>query len=678
MCDNASSCSAGAGGARVTSTDWYPSGELERRTKPNSAVETRAYFEDGRISQMRRVANGVQQKDQTYDYDENGNRTRDERGTYLHSARDGLIKWTRSNGSTVSYRLMGSRAIKQSIDTQGPEYEYRYSGDRLDEIVASEAGQTATATLEYDALGATRFMRQQQGTTEYQYDEFERLRRVKGFGAPAGQSGDRYCYDALDRRALRIESSNTTATCATATPTTPGTREYAYVGLTNMLAREQTDTGAIRTYDYDSSYNRLGRSKVGDRYQSYAHDANGSVEGIEHADGTLPSTEQYPYDPYGRLESASRQIDDPPDEAENELATADMKDNPFRFQGFYYDAGTQTYDMQARDYRPDIARFLSVDRYSDADADLSLLADPVTQNRYAFAGGNPITLVEVDGHEPPSSFTNPCDPIYGSDERCSEASEEDQERSASNQQRFTYAYSENWKVGRATSPESDQRFVRQYVKYNLYVAEEAARRAQAKAQFERTGEMPQTVFDGGAPESPRPDFDNYDPGPMPWYLELAFSCGVGKVGCIKAGGGVLRGLRSLASRGAKPKPPVSRPSAPSVAKEGARGVDQGFAVGQGFRSFSQFKRVLGPAGEGRQWHHLVEQTPGNVGRFGPEAIHNTGNLVRLDTQVHRKVSGFFSSKQPFTGGQTVRQWASGQSYARQQQFARQVMERFGG
>ena len=452
VCDNASSCSAGAGGARVTSTDWYPSGEVERRTKPSSAVETRAYFEDGRISQMRRVANGVQQKDQTYDYDENGNRTRDERGTYLHSARDGLIKWTRSNGSTVSYRLLGSRAIKESIDTQGPEYEYRYSGDRLDEIVASEAGQTATATLEYDALGATRFMRQQQGTTEYQYDEFERLRRVKGFGAPAGQSGDRYCYDALDRRALRIESSNTTATCATATPTTPGTREYAYVGLTNMLAREQTDTGAIRTYDYDSSYNRLGRSKVGDRYQSYAHDANGSVEGIEHADGTLPSTEQYPYDPYGRLESASRQIDDPPNEAENELATADMKDNPFRFQGFYYDAGTQTYDMQARDYRPDIARFLSVDRYSDAYADLSLLADPVTQNRYAFAGGNPITLVEVDGHEPPSSFTNPCDPIYGSDERCSEASEEDQERSASNQQRFTYAYSENWKVGRATSP----------------------------------------------------------------------------------------------------------------------------------------------------------------------------------------------------------------------------------
>lgn len=138
-----------------------------------------------------------------------------------------------------------------------------------------------------------------------------------------------------------------------------------------------------------------------------------------------------------------------------------------------------------------------------------------------------------------------------------------------------------------------------------------------------------------------------------------------------------------AARLARPAPARdSRSSTPfsagRSAAKGARGVDQGFAVGAGFRSFSQAKRVLGPAGEGKQWHHLVEQTPGNVGRFGPEAVHNTGNLVRLDTAVHRQVSGYYSSKQPFTGGQTVRQWLGGQSYARQQQFSRQILDRFGG
>jgi RHS repeat-associated protein len=55
-------------------------------------------------------------------------------------------------------------------------------------------------------------------------------------------------------------------------------------------------------------------------------------------------------------------------------------------------------DMQARSYRPDIGRFLSADRYQDAQADLELQSDPLTQNRYAFAGGNPVSNIEFDGH----------------------------------------------------------------------------------------------------------------------------------------------------------------------------------------------------------------------------------------------------------------------------------------
>jgi RHS repeat-associated protein len=54
--------------------------------------------------------------------------------------------------------------------------------------------------------------------------------------------------------------------------------------------------------------------------------------------------------------------------------------------------------MQAREYRPDSGRFLSADRYESAAADQVLQADPLTQNRYAFAGGNPVNNVELDGH----------------------------------------------------------------------------------------------------------------------------------------------------------------------------------------------------------------------------------------------------------------------------------------
>jgi RHS repeat-associated protein len=100
-------------------------------------------------------------------------------------------------------------------------------------------------------------------------------------------------------------------------------------------------------------------------------------------------------------------------------------------------------------------------------------------------------------------------------------------------------------------------------------------------------------------------------------------------------------------------------------------------TGQGFRSFSAFKQALGPAGPGQQWHHIVEQTPGNVARFGGEAIHNTGNLVRLGTAFHRQVSGLYSSIRPDITGSTsltVRQWLSTQSFQAQGAFGQRVLQ----
>jgi hypothetical protein len=105
------------------------------------------------------------------------------------------------------------------------------------------------------------------------------------------------------------------------------------------------------------------------------------------------------------------------------------------------------------------------------------------------------------------------------------------------------------------------------------------------------------------------------------------------------------------------------------------------ASAQGFRSFSTLKTALGPAGAGKHWHHIVEQTPGNVARFGPEAVHNTQNVMRLDAAVHARVSGFYSSIQPQVTGSasmTVRQWMSTQSFEAQQAFGQEVLRQFGG
>ncbi|WP_152621849.1 hypothetical protein [Archangium violaceum] len=96
-----------------------------------------------------------------------------------------------------------------------------------------------------------------------------------------------------------------------------------------------------------------------------------------------------------------------------------------------------------------------------------------------------------------------------------------------------------------------------------------------------------------------------------------------------------------------------------------------------FKSFDDFKDFVGPAGEGKQWHHIVEKREANLKRFGSEALHNTENVVPLEEGLHADVSAFYSSKQEFiTGspGLTVRQWLNTQSYEVQRQFGLRAIE----
>jgi hypothetical protein len=106
--------------------------------------------------------------------------------------------------------------------------------------------------------------------------------------------------------------------------------------------------------------------------------------------------------------------------------------------------------------------------------------------------------------------------------------------------------------------------------------------------------------------------------------------------------------------------------------------------GQGFQTFGEFKRTMGVAGSGFAWHHIVGQTTSNLQRFGAQAIHNTGNLVRLEHgtgSIHQEITNFYNSVQPELTGTdtlTVRGWLSTQSFAEQQDFGIKVIIAFRG
>ena len=61
-----------------------------------------------------------------------------------------------------------------------------------------------------------------------------------------------------------------------------------------------------------------------------------------------------------------------------------------------------------------------------------------------------------------------------------------------------------------------------------------------------------------------------------------------------------------------------------------------------------------------------------------EMIQSQSNKVTLDYNVHRKISGFYSSKQDFTNGLRVRDWLAGQSFDFQTQFGWDIIKRFRG
>jgi hypothetical protein len=96
-----------------------------------------------------------------------------------------------------------------------------------------------------------------------------------------------------------------------------------------------------------------------------------------------------------------------------------------------------------------------------------------------------------------------------------------------------------------------------------------------------------------------------------------------------------------------------------------------------FKSFRAFKRAMGSAGEGKNWHHVVEQHAGNVKRFGAEALHNTENVIKVETAVHTEISAFYSSSQPELGGMVVREWLRTQSYEQQRAYGLEILRRFG-
>ncbi len=446
------------------STGWQHQRDLYRAasgcgsdptTWPKKQTTTWSQFDNGLPRTLDTVnGSGVTTESHTVGYTDdtgifvNGNRTSDryvlKRGQpstattclaaspcdakYVYDARDRLISHQLRAGKTNTYtydqpaQLIGDTTIRAGNLTSqienGVTSTRTYTAQQLTQAITGGA----TGKYWYDPLGNLDCVTTAAGTqadcsptdgatpsanlvADNAYDYLNRLASIRSYAAGTRTDTASYTYDAFDRTTKEVEDHAGTTKDRTTT--------FAFQGLTNLVTQEQQTGGSdpkTKTYAYDAFGHRLSLTDTtsggASTTYSYASDVHGSVSQLLDDAGNV--TASYGYTAFGGSDAPS---------SDTESLTSGDPDpqtplNPYRYASRRIDSGTVPsttpavasgaagYDMGARRYGPDLGAFLQQDQYNGALADLGLALDPLTQNRYALAGGNPISYVEWDGHAP--------------------------------------------------------------------------------------------------------------------------------------------------------------------------------------------------------------------------------------------------------------------------------------
>jgi RHS repeat-associated protein len=346
-----------------------------------------SYDAAGRLKQ-RKLANGV------------------ERGMYRYNEGDQITNMVvrAVNGGTTNklwlatygYDSVGNRMWAKHKDGRGDVYQYdatyQLTGVRYD-VKNPSAGYTAatgasrTVTYTYDALGnrvsmtdndnqtfytvnslnqytlagSTTYTYDDRGNLisdglwTYSYDHDNRLLSANKTGTTVA-----YVYDAFGRRISKVVNGVTT--------------RYVYAGMN--LVEERDGSGVLKAeYAYTSGVDKLVRAVVNGLTYYVHQDMLGNVVCLTNDSGQL--VEQYTYDAFGRPTVK--------DAGGNTLSTSKI---PFLFTGREYDWETGLYQYRARDYHPDLGRFLQPDPLGFASGD---------PNLYRYCVNNPVILSDPLG-----------------------------------------------------------------------------------------------------------------------------------------------------------------------------------------------------------------------------------------------------------------------------------------
>ena len=300
--------------------------------------------------------------------------------TYTYDTWGNITKIKDLNGRqrTYSYNEYGEITKASETYSDGSAKEYTYTYDSGGNILTETIGNV---------------------THNYKYDSVWKDKLVS-------YDGKTITYDKLGRpinymgKAMTWDKAGNLAKVGTGV-------SYSY--LSNGLRYTKTANGKTTTYSYNNGL--LLSETTGDETLRYYYDSAGNVVSFTYQKGTGAETSYfyarnmqgditavyrnsdskligtYEYDLWGKpvsVKEASTGID----------TQGVLTKNPFRYRGYYYDAETGFYNLNARYYDPEVRRFISPD-----DVEYVGVGDGFTSyNIFAYCGNDPVKGYDPTGH----------------------------------------------------------------------------------------------------------------------------------------------------------------------------------------------------------------------------------------------------------------------------------------
>ncbi|MCS7464395.1 discoidin domain-containing protein [Paenibacillus doosanensis] len=302
-----------------------------------------------------------------------------------------------------SYDAMGRL---QSIVYPGGQVKAAYTYDKLGRVTKvtnTKSGATLSQyEYSYDKNGNVESVTDATGTTRYEYDGLNRLKRT----VHPNNAVDTYEYDVRGNR-KRLESGTGVAVFTDAS--------YSYDKFDQLVSANQ---GGSASFQYDANGLRLKKDN-GQAATRYVYNASGQV--IAEANASNQVTASYVWGdrllvkqekgssgltPYYYLYNGHGDVVQIVDAAGNvknayqydEWGNIDASkskeeiQNTFKYAGEQLDAETGLYYLRARYYDPSVGRFINKDTY---EGDIT---NPLSLNLYTYVHNNPLTNVDPTGH----------------------------------------------------------------------------------------------------------------------------------------------------------------------------------------------------------------------------------------------------------------------------------------